>query len=340
MVEGPTGTLSFGANYNTDTGFGLVASYGQTNFRGRGQRLEFDVSTAASNRRLSFGFTEPNWLGRDLRASVDLNWDTTDNENALYDTNVLRFSPALNFPVSETGRMSLYYRFSSAEILDVAAGASQIIKNEAAEGRLSTHSIGYNLNYDNRRSGLGPNVNLIARVGQEFGFGDTQFVETTTTLGAETKLFGEDLSLRATFDAGYTVYQKGSSRVIDRFALNSRLMRGFEPGGIGPRDDLTGDALGGDAFAVIRLEAEFPLGLPDEYGISGGVFFDYGSVWSVGETYGQSVIYNDFTPRAVAGASIFWTTPLGPLRFNFTEPVDVQDRDKTKNFDLTISTSF
>ena len=340
VVEGPTGSLSFGANYNTDTGFGLVASYSQSNFRGRGQRLEFDVSTAASNRRLSFGFTEPQWLGRDLSAAVDLNWDTTDNQNALYDTDILRFSPTLNFPISETGRMSAYYRFTSAEILDVAAGASQIIKNEAATGRLNTHSLGYNISYDNRRTGLGPDVNLIARFGQEFGFGDTQFIETTTTLGAETKIFGEEMTLRATFDGGYSVYQEGSSRVIDRFALNSRLMRGFEPGGIGPRDAVTGDALGGDAFAVVRLEAEFPLGLPDEYGITGGVFFDYGSVWSVGETYGEAVLYDDFTPRSVVGASIFWTTPLGPLRFNFTEPVDVQARDKTKNFDLTISTSF
>jgi outer membrane protein insertion porin family len=60
----------------------------------------------------------------------------------------------------------------------------------------------------------------------------------------------------------------------------------------------------------------------------------------VGETFGEAVIFDDFTPRAIAGVSIFWTTPLGPLRFNFTEPLDVQDRDETRSFDLTISTSF
>jgi outer membrane protein insertion porin family len=30
---------------------------------------------------------------------------------------------------------------------------------------------------------------------------------------------------------------------------------------------------------VARFEAAFPLGLPEEYGISGGVFYDVGSVW-------------------------------------------------------------
>lgn len=117
-------------------------------------------------------------------------------------------------------------------------------------------------------------------------------------------------------------------------------MRGFDAGGIGPRDTLTDDALGGNAFSVLRLETEFPLGLPSEYGISGGAFIDYGSVWDVGETYGVDVSSNDFIGRSVAGLSIFWTTPIGPLRFNFTEPLSVEDFDKTRSFDVTISTSF
>ena len=36
-------------------------------------------------------------------------------------------------------------------------------------------------------------------------------------------------------------------------------------------DSTNNDALGGENFAVVRFEAEFPLGLPDEYGFSGGV---------------------------------------------------------------------
>ena len=30
---------------------------------------------------------------------------------------------------------------------------------------------------------------------------------------------------------------------------------------------------------MARFEAEFPLGLPEEYGILGGAFLDVGSVW-------------------------------------------------------------
>lgn len=340
VVEGPTGTLTFGANYNTDTGFGLLASYRQSNFQGRGQRLDFDVSTAESNRRFSFGFTEPQLLGRDLRGSLDLSYATTDNENALYDTETLRFSPAISFPVSELGRLSLFYALEYTDLTDVSGDASVIIQNEGELGGVWTNAIGYRYSFDNRRTGLNPTAGIVLRFGQEFGFGDTQFIKTTALAGAETTILSEEVTLRATAEAGLLTYSEGSSRVTDRFFLGSRLMRGFQPGGIGPRDDATDDALGGNAFSVLRLETEFPLGLPSEYGISGGLFIDYGSVWDVGETFGQTVIYDEPIYRATAGASIFWTTPIGPLRFNFTEPLDVQDRDEPKNFDVTISTSF
>ncbi len=342
VVEQPTGTLTFSANYNSDTGPGIAAGYSQSNFQGRGQRFSFDVSTAENNRRLAFGFSEPNLLGRDLRFGIDLSYGTTDNENAAYDTEILRLSPSLRFPVSENGRLSVFYAYEYENLTDVDAssGISPIIIAEAQQGVVNTHSLGYRYSFDTRRTGLNPNAGVLLRFGQEFGFGDTQFIKTTALAGAETKIWNEEITLRATLEGGYLEYQDGDSRVTNRFFLGSRLMRGFEPGGIGPRDPVTDDALGGNAFAVARLEAEFPLGLPSEYGITGGAFIDYGSVWDVGETGGVDPLYNDFTPRAVAGLSIFWTTPIGPLRFNFTEALQSEEFDNPKSFDVTISTSF
>ena len=340
VVEGPTGTLSFGANFNTDTGGALVASYRQSNFQGRGQRLEFDLSTASTNQTLNFGFTEPQLLGRDLRGSFDLRYRVTDNENALYDTETLRLSPAMSFPISETGRLSLFYALEYNDLRDVADSASQVIKDEGELGGVWTNALGYTYTFDNRRTGLNPNAGVVLRFGQEFGFGDTQFVKTTVLAGAETKVFNEDVTLRATYEGALLDYSKGISRVTDRFFLGSSIMRGFEAGGIGPRDADTDDALGGSAFSVVRLEAEFPLGLPSEYGLSGGVFVDYGAAWDVDTSSVATLQSDDFIARTVAGVSIFWSTPFGPLRFNWTEALESESFDNTKNFDVTISTSF
>ena len=297
----------------------------------------------------SFDFSEPNFLGRDLRFGLALDYKTTNNQNALYDTETFRFSPSIAFPVSENGRLTAFYAVEYTDITDVAGSetpadqtddASVVIEQEAGLGGLWANSLGYSYSFDTRRTGLDPNTGVLLKFGQEFGFGDSTYIKTTALATAETKILGEELTLRATVEGGLLAFSQGQGRVTDRFFLGSRLLRGFEPGGIGPRDADTGDALGGNVFAVARLEAEFPLGLPEEYGITGGAFFDYGSVWDVGNAFGANVLYDDFTPRSVVGLSIFWTTPIGPLRFNFTNALDAQEFDQPKSFDLTISTTF
>ena len=348
VEEAPTGSLSFGANYNTDNGVGLVASFREANFLGRGQALSAQVSTGKSNQVYDFSFSEPNFLGRDLRAGLDFTYRTTDNQNADYDTKTIRFSPSLTFPVSESGRLTTYAALTYDDLSGNLADVSPFIQEEADLDAVFNASIGYNYSFDNRRTGLDPTAGVVLRFGQEFAFGDTQFIKTTALAAAEKKVLNEDVTLRATIEGGHLSYQDGFSRVTDRFFLNGNTLRGFEAKGVGPRDyqpnadPVINDALGGNSYAVARLEAEFPLGLPEEYGITGGIFADYGSVWDVGRAGpgGTNIIYDGYTPRATVGLSIFWTTPLGPLRFNFTEPLMAEDQDQTKAFDVTISTTF
>ncbi len=157
------------------------------------------------------------------------------------------------------------------------------------------------------------------------------------------------MTLRATLEGGAITMLEGDSRVTDRFFLSSRQLRGFEPNGVGPRDLNVDndDALGGNLYAVARFEAEFPLGLPEEYGIRGGVFVDVGSVWSLDNVDGgadgdDGLDWSTTTSPCApsAGVSLFWTTPLGPLRFNFSTPLVKEDYDEEQIFDFTISTQF
>ncbi|MDC1380257.1 outer membrane protein assembly factor BamA [Octadecabacter sp.] len=346
VTEGPTGSLSFGGNFSSDNGFGLLARFNQRNFLGRGQALSFVLQGGADNQQFSFGFTEPRLMGRDLSFGFDASYLLTDNQDADFDTTEATFRPRIGFPGSENGRVSLYYAYDYGDIRDIdltgvgtSAGISQLIADD--EGSVGTSSLGYSYSFDTRRTGLNPNAGVLFQFGQEFGFGESTYIETTALITGQTRVLNEEVTLRATLEGGLIDYTKGESRVTDRYFLGSRTMRGFEPSGIGPRDATTGDALGGNAYAVARLEAEFSLGLPEEYGLSGGMFLDYGSVWDIGRSAEASTVeYNDFTPRTIIGLSIFWDTPIGPLRFNFTEPLDVQPTDVTKRFDVTISTEF
>jgi outer membrane protein insertion porin family len=343
VEETTTGSLSFGGTYSSATGPGALIKYNESNFLGRGQQLGLSVTTGVDNREYSLTFGEPAFLGRDLRFGFVLNYIETDNLNATYDTNLGKFQPSFNFPVSENGRMEVRYTLDLTEMTDLGADAGALITNEVARGIEYSNSIGYSYSFDTRRTGLNPNAGVLLEFGQDFGVLDqsNRFVKTTAKAIAQTKVLGEEVTLRATLEGGAINFLSGSGRSTERFFMGSSVMRGFEPSGIGPRE-ATGnvnDALGGNMFAVARFEAEFPLGLPEEYGISGGVFYDIGSLWSLDQT-NANVINEGFAARQVIGASLFWKTPIGPLRFNFTKALSKEVGDREQTFDLTISTSF
>jgi outer membrane protein insertion porin family len=353
VTEKPTGSLKFGANYNSAVGVGLLASFSEANFLGRGQTTSFGVNTTSSTRSFNFAFKEPSLYNRDLSLSFGLDYQGTSKSNARYDTRAIRFDAAFGFPVSESGFFTPKFFYETEELSKVTA-TSKVINGEAEEARRKTLGMGYTYSIDNRRIGLDPKAGMFLRLSQDFDLtGDVRFVRTGVTLGGETYLRNEDFKVTASLQGGALNFLSGnSSRVTDRFFLGSGLFRGFSPGGVGPRefDNISSinDALGGEYYAVARFETQFPIGLPEEYGIELGAFFDAGSLWGLSSTHVGSgskarpstILYDDFTLRAVVGVSIFWNTPIGPLRFNFTDAVKKAEHDVEQSFDLTVSTSF
>lgn len=340
VEEQPTGSLSFGMSYSVSSGVGFNIGFSETNFLGRGQALSLNISTASKNQNSSFSFTEPALLGRDLKFNISGYYKTSNSDYSYYDTRNIGFKTGIGFPLGEQSSLDLRVGVAEDRMYNYT-GDSVILLAEEAQDALTTFSLGYSYEYDNRITGLNPKGGVLLRFGQDFVGGDSKYVETTALAMAETKVMNEEVTLRAIFEGGAITPTGGTvTRVTDRFFGNGKI-RGFEPNGIGPRD-LTAtndDALGGNMFAVARFEADFPLGLPEEYGITGGAFMDVGSVWSLDNTNGGAVD-DSFIPRATVGVSIFWTTPIGPLRFNFSHAVKKEDYDKEQTFDLTISTKF
>ncbi len=346
VEEQPTGSLSFGVSYGVSSGVGFAIGFSETNFLGRGQQVSFSVDTTSDSADTSFTFVEPAFLDRDLRFRFRANYTETNSDNADYDTRSIGLSPSIEFPISERARLELRYRISEDTLsgLDTTQSSAILL---AEQGGFISSVIGYTVSYDTRINGFNPNTGVLLSFNQDFAGigGDVEYVSTSVQMTAQTKVLNEEVTLRADLSGGGVAMISGNSRVTDRLFLGGRL-RGFEPKGIGPRDlnVPNQDALGGNLFALARFEAEFPLGLPEEYGITGGLFLDVGSVWSLdnvnGGLDGLSPVDDSANLRSAIGFSVFWTTPIGPLRFNFSRALVKEDYDQEQNFDLTVSTRF
>lgn len=347
VIEAPTGSFSFGASFSNNDGIGFAIRFAEENFLGRGQRLALNVQTTEDSRRYGINFVEPAFLGRELALGLRLDIAETDSTFTTYDTERFIFQPSLTFPVTENTRLQLRYTLEESEMQERDTSVNGVvIGNEIDVGEQLSSAIGYELTYDTRLSGLDPNSGYLLEFAQDFAGlgGDAQYIKTTGRIVGQTKVLSEEVTLRATLEGGALSFSGGTNRAVDRFLLNTNIIRGFEPGGIGPRDlSVSGeDPLGGNLYVAARFEAEFPLGLPEEYGITGGLFYDVGNLWDLSDVNvtGGNIVGEGGSFRHVIGFAILWNTPVGPLRFNFTDALRKEDFDRDQSFELTLSTTF
>jgi outer membrane protein insertion porin family len=137
---------------------------------------------------------------------------------------------------------------------------------------------------------------------------------------------------------GYIFGINDDVRITDRFFRGGATFRGFDEAGIGPRDVMTDDALGGNLYYLGTAELSFPLGLPEEFGILGSVFTEAGSLMDIDDS--GPFIEDEGSLRASVGVGVFWESPFGPIRLDFAHAVRKEEYDETQFFRFNIGTRF
>ena len=344
VEEQPTGSLSFGVGFSSADGpIGNVALT-ERNFLGRGQLINVQVTAAGDTQVYDFNFVEPAFLDRDLSVGLRafyIDDDRTDESD--FEIARLGFGPTVGFPLGEDTRLTTRYEFRREDV-EVSGTASPAL--QADEGVTTTSSVGYGLTYDQRNDVIEPTSGYFVDVDQDFAGlgGDSRYVRSQGSIKGWTAFFDEQVVASLELEAG-TIYGFGDDdlRVNERFFLGGASLRGFAAYGVGPRDEITEDALGGNHRLVSRLEVSFPLGLPEELGVYGGFFVDAGTLFGLdGDPVGANGVPIDDSPRlrVGAGALLFVDTPFGPLELSFGAPVVKEEFDESELFRLSIGTRF
>jgi len=127
-------------------------------------------------------------------------------------------------------------------------------------------------------------------------------------------------------------------RINDRFFLGGSSLRGFEPGGVGPRDANTDDSLGGNIFYTATAELTVPLNLTKDLDVDGALFTDIGSLTQVDDAGAEVLDVSD--PRASIGVGVGYLSPFGPIRVDYARAVLKQGFDQTENFRFNFGARF
>lgn len=339
VQEQSTGELSIGAGFSSTAGALGDLTIRERNLLGRGQDLRLSTTLATKQQQVDLSFTEPYFLDRNLSAGIDAFYRTTDfGDRSSFEEDEAGFGLRAGYQLMPKLRHTVRYTFSRDTIDDVSTGASPAIR--AQQGTFSTSSVSNELFYDERNSRFDPSDGYFLSYGNDLaGLGGTErFVRNEVGAGIYESLFGTSIVGSLEGSAGIISDLDDDIRISERFFLGGNKLRGFEVGGVGPRDLATDDSLGGTKYYVGSAEVEFPLGLPEEFDVKGAVFSDFGTVWGNDDNFPN--ITDDSSLRASVGIGFGWGSPAGPIRINFTRAVLKEDYDKTEFFSFSFGTRF
>ena len=338
VQEKSTGALSFGVGFSSTSG-GLV-DFGvrERNLLGRGQDLNLKVTVAQRKSEIDLSFTEPYFLDREVSAGFDVFSIKSDlQDTSSHDLKSLGTSLRTGYPVTEDIRQGWKYTIKQTDVTNVSSGASQFVQSQ--EGTKLLSEVSHSLTYDVRDNRLEPTEGHFARFSTDLAGlgGSTRYIRNRLD-GGKYYTLDDELVLGLTANTGYIFGIGKDVNLLDRFFVGGNEIRGFADAGIGPRDGITSDALGGEWMYAASAELVFPIGIPNELGIKAKVFTDWGSSGKLSPSGAD--IQDSGALRASIGTGISWVSPFGAIGVDLGFPILKESFDEVENIRFNFGTKF
>ncbi|MFG6462795.1 outer membrane protein assembly factor BamA [Roseateles sp. DXS20W] len=340
VVERPTGAITVGAGYSSQTKLSFTGSIRQDNVFGSGNYLGIDVATARTGRQLQISTVDPYFTVDGVSRALDVFYRTTKPINTLgeeYEYVTKGGSVRFGVPFSELDTVFFGIGYEQTDIT-TARGLPQSYFDYVNRFGTRSNSIPLTIGWqrDSRDSVITPMKGRYQRVNFELSaVGDVRFarlnlqhqeyyeITNKITLGVNSELgWGEGLGGKS-----YPIFKNfyggglGSVRV-------------FEAGTLGPVDP-TGSYSGGNRRFNLNAELYLPVpGSGNDKSFRIFMFADAGNVWGEHEKLKFDSV------RASAGIGLSWISPMGPLRLSYGKPIRKQRTDRIEKFQFQIGTAF
>ncbi len=373
VKEKATGSFQLGAGYSSYENFILTGQIAQQNFLGWGQTLSLNVQWSSIRQLGQVQFVEPYFLDTKWTFAFDVY--ATESFYSTFTRRAVGGNVTWGY---ELNGLAPWWSFAR-RLEDMRVFATYKNEYVAVSGSSITSSLGS----VSLRSGTTSSVTLAwqwdkrdNRLFPTSGFFASASAELAPPALAPTDVFGRQVNLFTRYNLDARAYHPVLWGIVARAKLTLGLIRNWDAardvsiserfylGGINsvrgyrflsiaptlpaPCDSanpVTSPTcrvtVGGNKQVVLNLELEFPLA--GSAGIKGVVFADAGNVFEKGR-WGDATV--PFSLYRSVGFGFRWTSPIGPLRFEWGIPLDRrQDQsgaytDPALDFQFTIGNFF
>jgi outer membrane protein insertion porin family len=336
-----TAQVRLGLNISDADGFGGFVGFVEHNLMGTGRVLSADISWMQRYYGGKIDIFDPRFMDQNFGAGMSLGGNSYDRKNI--DQSMVKniyISPYVRYVLTESLYHTFRYTLSRSNRVHKYKDKNRKNYNitklmEEEYGKYTSGEISSTLMYDKTDNSYEPRNGYELSMTNSYAgiIGNVCYFKNE--LNAK---FYKAITERVTFiidaNIGHLKEIKGT-RSVHRFSLGGDgfSMRGFDSGGIGPRDQ-EDNSIGGTKYWTLSLMAKAPLSTK-EIGINGVLFIDFGSAW--GTKHAKNDVHDSSAIRSSAGVAIEWSkSPLGvPLSFVFGFALKKQPFDKKQTFTLT-----
>jgi outer membrane protein insertion porin family len=363
VEEAPTGTITFGVGYNTTFGPSVFTEITEMNLFGRGQRGRLFAQLGEKRNQGKISWTEPRFLGSDYLVGVEAYYLDRDPYGGV-DFNERRVGGSVRVgkQLSDTVSAWARYKLERVEISEIEDPDEFIVKRPELfeEQTLTTSSITFGVRRDTRDYFLNPTSGTDMSFSTEFAGlgGNNDFAKIMAEASWYYQLAPKlVLALNGQLGAAFT-YDDDDLPLQERFFLGgANSVRGFDEGGIGPREefirgfldeagvpivdpetgllDLDRDMvnIGGEAFSEGHLELRYRL----VQNLDLVTFLDAGTAVEEARH-----IFNDM--RLSTGFGIRFTVPVfgagAAIRLDYGIPLIEEEYDETETIHFSFGHQF
>ena len=357
VEEKLAGSFNIGAGFSQTQGLIFNVGLTQENLFGTGKRLALNVNTDRANTIYSGSYTNPYYTIDGISRTVSVSFRDRDATEELinnFQTNSGDLNISYGVPLSEFNTLSLGYGFSHIKIIpstiNPSVDVTLFLAENDGETRFNSFTLNTSFSHDTRNRTVFANAGTQQTIGMNMTVpgSDLEYYKisyiTNTYIGvtsATTLLLRSNLA----YGDGY-----GKTRALPfferYFAGGIRTVRGYESNSLGPRDPVSGFAVGGNLRVTGGADYIFPIPFvekpPSSLRLS--LFLDIGNVYLNNfHTYDAEPGDNGFQVdqlRSSYGASLVWISPIGPLRFSYAETINDVPGDDLRAFQFSIGSFF
>ena len=343
VSERATGNLSAGLGYNDTQGAILNFSVSQNNFVGTGNRLSIGINNSKVVQDNTVSFTNPYYTKDGVSRGFSLykrKFSAAEADISNYQTNSYGASVNYGIPMSEDDSIGIGFSYDNTNIVTGTNTSTQMLDFTAKHGK----------NYDNYKA----NLSWAHDTRNKAIFADRGNLASanisTTIPGSDLEFYklnlrylqyfdlAEDVTLLFNTNLGYAGSYGDTDSVPpfeNYYAGGSRSVRGYDGNSLGPRDSVTNSTIGGTKRVVNNLELILPNPFSENSkSLRFSTFYDAGNVFASNESIDLSEL------RTSVGVAMIWLTPVGVMRFSWSNTLNDKAGDDTKSFQFTLGSTF